>query len=320
MLIFLIVGGLFKLLESQLLNQSGLVKNTILHDGMLSEQHILLENCDKLLQDEREKSTEMARNVNKLTKKLEMSDLALMTLQPLINLTDSDMVEICKKHPSLVLAHPRECQQYYNCSMKEDKELFLYRIRKFYLTECYYPYLFSTETLKCENFTDVKCGNRYEVKWKCQYYRYTPPPPYDFPRALYYYKPCRDVNPICVGYPDGIYDNELIKGRGPFGFYKKCYKERVIETGVCPNTEKWQSRAYPYKGHCVSAFEIPMFHKFGLLPPCFGNSDGSYQYPNRPCDAYYTCTNGTAKGIKCPGSQLFNVVTGTCMEGAQCVE
>lgn len=87
MLIFLIVGGLFKLLESQLLNQSGLVKNTILHDGMLSEQHILLENCDKLLQDEREKSTEMARNVNKLTKKLEMSDLALMTLRPLINLT-----------------------------------------------------------------------------------------------------------------------------------------------------------------------------------------------------------------------------------------
>lgn len=87
MLIFLIVGGLFKLLESQLLYQSSLVKNTILHDGMLSEQHILLENCDTLLQDEREKSIEMARNVNKLTKKLEMSDLALMTLQPLINLT-----------------------------------------------------------------------------------------------------------------------------------------------------------------------------------------------------------------------------------------
>lgn len=69
MLIFLIVGGLFKLLESQLLYPSGLVKNTILHDGMLSEQHILLENCDKLLQDERGKSIEMARNVNKLTKK-----------------------------------------------------------------------------------------------------------------------------------------------------------------------------------------------------------------------------------------------------------
>lgn len=87
MLIFLIVGGLFKLLESQLLYQSGLVKNTILHDGMLSEQHILLENCDKLLQEERRKSIEISRNVNKLTKELEMSNLVLMALQHLFNVT-----------------------------------------------------------------------------------------------------------------------------------------------------------------------------------------------------------------------------------------
>lgn len=87
MLIFLIVGGLFKLLASQLLYEFDLVNNTILHHGMLSEQHILMENCDKLLQDERTKSIEMAWNVNKLTKKLEISNLALMALQPLVNLT-----------------------------------------------------------------------------------------------------------------------------------------------------------------------------------------------------------------------------------------
>lgn len=87
MLIFLIVGGLFKLLASQLLFESGLINNTVLHDGMLSEQHILLENCDKLLQNERTKSIEMAWNVDKLTKKLEISNLALMALQPLVNLT-----------------------------------------------------------------------------------------------------------------------------------------------------------------------------------------------------------------------------------------
>lgn len=80
------------------------------------------------------------------------------------------MVEICKKHPSLILAHPRQCQLYYNCSMKEDEDLsFKYRVRRLYLTECDYPYLFSTETLKCENFTDVKCGERYEVKWICKF-------------------------------------------------------------------------------------------------------------------------------------------------------
>lgn len=83
---------------------------------------------------------------------------------------DSNMVEICKKHPSLILAHPRKCQQYYNCSMKEDDNLsYKYRVRRLYLTECDYPDLFSIETLKCENFTDVKCGSRYEVKWKCKF-------------------------------------------------------------------------------------------------------------------------------------------------------
>lgn len=73
MLIFLIVGDLFKLVASQLLYESGIVRNTILHDGMVSEQHILLENYDKLIQDERTKSIEMDRNVNKLTNMLEIS-------------------------------------------------------------------------------------------------------------------------------------------------------------------------------------------------------------------------------------------------------
>lgn len=252
MLIFLIVGGLFKLLASQLLYESGLINNTVLHDGMLSEQHILLENCDKLLQTERTKSIEMAWNVDKLTKKLEISNLALMALQPLVNLTDSDMVEICKKHPSLILAHPRQCQLYYNCSMKEDEDLsFKYRVRRLYLTECYYPYLFSTETLKCENFTDVKCGDRYEVKWICEYDRYTFRPIYDSPKAQFYSKSCLDAYPSCIGYPDGIYENKIASRRGPFGYYKKCYKDRVIETGICPYN------SFPYKGDCTSAFEIP---------------------------------------------------------------
>lgn len=85
MLIFLIVGDFFNLVASQLLYDYGIVRNTILHDGMLSEQHILLESCDKRLQDERTKSKiEMGRNVNKLIKKLEILNLAL---QPLVNLT-----------------------------------------------------------------------------------------------------------------------------------------------------------------------------------------------------------------------------------------
>lgn len=68
MLIFLIAGGLFKLLASQTLYEPVLVNNTILHDGMESESHILFENCNKLLQDEKMKSIEMGWSVNNLRK------------------------------------------------------------------------------------------------------------------------------------------------------------------------------------------------------------------------------------------------------------
>lgn len=88
MLIFFItIIGLFKLLASQTLYESVLVNNTILHDGFGSEPQILLENCDKLLQEERMKSIEISRNVNKLNKELEISNLVLIALQYLFNVT-----------------------------------------------------------------------------------------------------------------------------------------------------------------------------------------------------------------------------------------
>lgn len=49
--------------------------------------------------------------------------------------------------------------------------------------------------------------------------------------------------------------------------------------------------------------------------------DGSYQYPQKEHkrDTYFTCKNGTAQRIKCPGTQLFAVKTGTCQESANCI-
>lgn len=37
-----------------------------------------------------------------------------------------------------------------------------------YLHECPYPFLFSEETLQCENYTEAVCGTRYEPKWECK--------------------------------------------------------------------------------------------------------------------------------------------------------
>lgn len=62
-------------------------------------------------------------------------------------------------------------------------------------------------------------------------------------------------------------------------------------------------------------------HQYGQIPSCIGKIDGNYQYSQEKhkCDAYFTCKNGTAKGIKCLGTQLFDMKTGTCREGANCI-
>lgn len=109
--------------------------------------------------------------------------------------------------------------------------------------------------------------------------------------------------------------------RGGDPFYKICLNGRVIEAERCPFNDTWNTPTFIYKRRCVSVYEIPVNeHQYGQLPSCLGKSDGSYQYPQEEhkCDAYFTCKNGTAKGMKCPGTQLFDVNTGFCREGAIC--
>lgn len=37
-----------------------------------------------------------------------------------------------------------------------------------HLTESIFPYLFSVDTLQCENFTEFNCGRRFEEKYQCK--------------------------------------------------------------------------------------------------------------------------------------------------------
>lgn len=83
--------------------------------------------------------------------------------------TEPEVVKICKMYPSLILYHPTYCQLYYNCSIPGDSGLKDDDCKPMlYLEECPHPKLFSKETLKCENYTNVKCGNRIEIKWLCK--------------------------------------------------------------------------------------------------------------------------------------------------------
>ncbi|CAG2197441.1 unnamed protein product [Mytilus edulis] len=88
-----------------------------------------------------------------------------------------DVNQTCKSDANRLIPHPNTCQLYYNCSQAVSPIPTWYRLythipqvlRPAYLHECPYPELFSTTTMSCQNYTDVKCGSRYETKNKCDY-------------------------------------------------------------------------------------------------------------------------------------------------------
>lgn len=81
-------------------------------------------------------------------------------------LSVSKVQAVCRDHPLLVFPHADECQLYYNCSLTySDVPPHLEQ----HMVECPYPSLFSTKSLRCENFTEVCCGMRKEVKDKCKH-------------------------------------------------------------------------------------------------------------------------------------------------------
>ena len=79
--------------------------------------------------------------------------------------TCTKIQELCRAQPHLVFPHPDECQLYYNCSVTY---VTVPTHLEQHLVECPYPSLFSTQSLQCENFTEVCCGFRKEIKDKCK--------------------------------------------------------------------------------------------------------------------------------------------------------
>lgn len=97
--------------------------------------------------------------------------------------------------------------------------------------------------------------------------------------------PCSVFLPPCRGLNDGF---QSWPGRTHSPYYVVCKNERTIDKGICPVDDIWNSQGFPYKGRCVHRFALPTDdNPNGALPSCNGTSDGNYQYPDRPCNAYY---------------------------------
>ena len=75
------------------------------------------------------------------------------------------MDSLCEGNPNLRLPHDTECQLYYDCSAEEPP---FFSPAEKYLRECKYPMLFSTKSMKCEDFESVVCSSRKELKQMCK--------------------------------------------------------------------------------------------------------------------------------------------------------
>lgn len=226
----------------------------------------------------------------------------------------SKVQAVCRDHPLLVFPHPDVCQLYYNCSLKyADIPPHLEQ----HMIECPYPSLFSTKSLRCENFTDVCCGMRKELKDKCEYRIHSGST-----------STCKWQHPSCSGKADGYH-----QGYQGINAYFNCFQERLLNTGTCEDDSLWNIYKIPYHGQCTNPFEVP-FKDGGFLSSCEGKEDGNYRFEHdsyyrqqgdyfgfgRQCDAYYRCQRGVASAVKCPNGTVFESVSRSCKPGNHSIE
>nr|XP_034306446.1 uncharacterized protein LOC109617396 [Crassostrea gigas] len=224
---------------------------------------------------------------------------------------DTTIDEICTRYPDLITKSPEDCHRYYNCSGEDPALSSWIPMYNFwpskYKHECHYPFMFSDETLQCENYTSTNCGTRYLPVWECRDFR--------LQCKLSHCIPCEVRYPKCEDKEDGLWPQPE---RGFSPQYMICKDNRIIETGYCPVDNVWSVQSFPYMGQCVHLFAIPNdYNSNGYLPSCNGKADGNYQYRER-CDAYYQCDNGIASAVKCPNGTVFDSANKICAVGGKC--
>ncbi|GAB1606159.1 hypothetical protein Ahia01_000898300, partial [Argonauta hians] len=64
-----------------------------------------------------------------------------------------------------ILPHPKNCHWYYNCSLNPQSLEF--RFYEVFTAECPYPQLFDSKQLRCREFLNNKCHNRFEAVDPC---------------------------------------------------------------------------------------------------------------------------------------------------------
>ncbi|XP_067685013.1 uncharacterized protein [Haliotis asinina] len=150
----------------------------------------------------------------------------------------SDMNPICSTTTETLIPHPTDCAQYYNCSAPA-KTFYSY-LREKNLQECPYPQLYNTDTRRCEHYSMVKCGNKFEPLGVCEYKNIC----YG---GRYCWAPCHVYNPSCRNLSDGL---NVYEYRIKSTYFVVCVNQRLVYKGQCPDLGKGRQRFDPTLRAC----------------------------------------------------------------------
>ncbi|WAR05418.1 hypothetical protein MAR_020787 [Mya arenaria] len=202
------------------------------------------------------------------------------------DLTNPEIQDYCRAHPTAVLADPSDCSRYYQCGA------FSAQVHQ----QCQYPDLFSPPSGRCVAFSLVDCQNRMEPVAPCEY---------DHNKCSSVDANCVPCNlrlPDCRNLPNG--DN-AIPGMLWSLNYISCQSNRTVEVKRC------RTGVFDPNIHSCSNNVGPNH----INDLCFSNPTAIVAHPTN-CAQYFDCTKvSTQFGhylVECPYPQLFDEASLTC--------
>ncbi|XP_062594326.1 uncharacterized protein LOC134255777 [Saccostrea cucullata] len=142
--------------------------------------------------------------------------------------------ELCIRFPNSTLEHPYNCAKYYVCDANTPSGT-MARIH-----ECDFPSLYSPESGRCEHYSVVKCGQRFEPKSHCEYDKYL--------CKHAHCPPCFLRHPSCYGLREGL---NPWPGKEGTPYFLVCRDGRVRFSGACPDTSKSHQIFDSFRNVCV---------------------------------------------------------------------
>nr|XP_022335507.1 uncharacterized protein LOC111132108 [Crassostrea virginica] len=197
------------------------------------------------------------------------------------------VMAFCPDYPAVQVLHPTQCAQYYDCSNMVNLPN-----QPAYLNECPYPKLFNADTLRCDDYASVDCGDRIEPLSPCDYVRHQ--------CSGQGCTPCTDLIPGCEDVPNGP---TSYQGRLLTKFYLQCLNNKTQSIEICRD-----GVFDPVLGRCTREVDS---RAVDIL--CTTNPNARMEHPG-DCSKYFDCRDRKQMIKECPYPKLYSLTKQACLD------